>query len=239
MAQDLKHRPDSGTQKYDFIAWTKTLAILAILVVGMAGLAGRWDWWTGWIFLGIFALYCLVLFVWLSSTDPDLARQRQQDADQRNQPYERVIVPVMIALELALLIVVVLDNGRFGWSNVPLAGRVIGGILVVLTGIMLPWVFQTNTFASGVGRIQDDRGHHVITSGPYRFVRHPMYAAVIAGFIGLPLVLGSWWGLIPGILLALLFLVRTALEDRMLTRELPGYYGYSRRTRFRIIPGIW
>jgi protein-S-isoprenylcysteine O-methyltransferase Ste14 len=220
----------------DFV---KVIVILAIMAGVIAGLAGRWDWWAGWAFLGVFTVYSLALFGWLSGIDPDLVRERQQDADERNQPYERVILPVMVTLELALLVVAALDGGRFGWTTVPVWARVIGWALLAVAGAILPWVFRTNTFASGVGRIQDDRGHHVITAGPYRYVRHPMYAGVIAGFLGLPLALGSWWALIPGGLLAALFVLRAALEDRMLHDRLPGYAAYAQQTRFRLIPGVW
>jgi protein-S-isoprenylcysteine O-methyltransferase Ste14 len=220
----------------DFI---KVIVFLAILVGSMAGLAGRWDWWAGWTFLGAFTVYSLVLFGWLSGVDPELVRERRQDADERNQPYERVILPMMVMLELALLVVAALDSGRFGWTTVPVWARGIGWTLLAVPGVMLPWVFRTNTFASGVGRIQDDREHHVITSGPYCYVRHPMYAGVIAGFVGLPLALGSWWALIPGGLLAVLFVLRTAFEDRMLHNHLSGYDAYALRTRFRLFPGIW
>jgi protein-S-isoprenylcysteine O-methyltransferase Ste14 len=239
MDQQLRQNQKHGKHQYRAGLYLKTATILAIIALCVAGLAGRWDWWTGWIFLGVFTAYCLILFRWLSAVDPELTRERQQDIDERNQPYERLIIPAMIALELALIIIAVLDNGRFGWSNMPTWIRVVGWTLVAFTGIMLPWVFRTNTFASGVGRIQDDRNHHVITSGPYRYVRHPMYAGVCAAFVGLPLVMGSWWALIPGVLLAALFMVRTALEDRMLHEQLPGYARYAHRVRFRLIPRIW
>jgi protein-S-isoprenylcysteine O-methyltransferase Ste14 len=217
----------------------KVLVTLATLIGFMALLAGRLDWIAGWTFLGIFTVYSLVLFVWLSRIDPELARERQHDTDERNQPYERVIIPVMVMLELALLVIAALDGGRFGWSTVPVWVRAIGWSLLAVTGTMLPWVFRTNTFASGVGRIQDDRDHRVITGGPYRFVRHPMYVGVIVAFIGLPLALGSWWALIPGVLLILTFIYRTWREDQFLTASLPGYEDYAQHTRYRLLPGIW
>ena len=217
----------------------KVIATLAILVGFMVFLTGRWDWIAGWTFLGAFTVYSLTLFGWLSRIDPELARERQQDTDERNQPYERVIIPLMVLLELILLVVATLDGGRFGWSSVPIWARGIGWTLLAVTGAILPWVFRTNTFASGVGRIQDDREHHVITSGPYRYVRHPMYAGVIIGFIGLPMALGSWWALILGGLLILTFIYRTWQEDRFLTVSLPGYVIYAQKTRYRLLPGIW
>ncbi|MBN1121187.1 MAG: isoprenylcysteine carboxylmethyltransferase family protein [Anaerolineae bacterium] len=217
----------------------KVVVMLAIMVGAMAGLAGRWDWWAGWSFLAVFFTYSLLLFAWLARIDPALMRERKRDSDARNRPYERTIIPVMVTLEIAVLAVAALDGGRFGWSTVPVWVRIAGWALLAVTGAIIPWVFRTNTYASGVGRIQDDREHHVIDSGPYRTVRHPMYTGVIIACAALPLTLGSWWALIPGGLLAGLFVVRTALEDRMLHEELPGYDEYAQRTRYRLIPGIW
>ena len=237
--QQTSGRSDSQAKPFGIGDLVKVAVTMAILVGVFAGVSGRWDWWAGWTFLLVFMGYSLSLFYWLSRIDPGLARERRHDADERNQPYERVILPVMVALELSLLLVAALDSGRFGWSRTPVWVRVVGWMSLAAGGAMLPWVFRTNTFASGVGRIQDDRGHTVITSGPYRYVRHPMYTAVITVMLGLPLALGSYWALIPGGLLSLLFIVRTALEDRMLQAELPGYEDYTRQTRYRLIPGVW
>jgi protein-S-isoprenylcysteine O-methyltransferase Ste14 len=212
---------------------------VALLVGAFAALAGRWDWWAGWTFLALFTLYSVALFLWLARVDPDLARERRQDADARNAPYERVVVPLMVFLEIALLVVAVLDAGRFRLSTVPLLARGLGWACLALTAAVLPWVFYTNSFASGVGRIQEDRDHHVITGGPYRYLRHPMYAANIVAFLGLPLALGSWWALLPAVLLAALFVARTALEDRMLQARLPGYAAYAQHTPYRLVPGVW
>jgi protein-S-isoprenylcysteine O-methyltransferase Ste14 len=224
---------------FGFTSLLKVVFILGLLVGSMALLAGRWTWWAGWIFLGVFTLYSLALVGWLAAVDPDLVRERQQDADPHNEPYEQIIIPLMVILELGLMVVSTLDSGRWGWSAVPLPARITGWLLLGVPGAVLPWVFRTNTFASGVGRIQEDRNHRVVAKGPYRIVRHPMYAGVILGVLGLPLALGSWWALIPAGLLSGLFVVRTALEDRMLLQQLPGYVEYAQRTRHRLLPGIW
>lgn len=229
----------SSDDLFGFASILKVVLILVLLVGSMALLAGRWTWWAGWVFLGAFTLYSLALVGWLAVVDPDLARERQQDADPHNEPYEKIILPLMVVLELGTLGVAVLDGGRFAWSTVPLVARIAGWFLLGMTGAILPWVFRTNTFASGVGRIQEDRDHRVVVSGPYRIVRHPMYTGVILGILGLPLALGSWWALIPAGLLIGLFVVRTALEDKMLLRQLPGYEEYAQQTRCRLLPGIW
>lgn len=218
---------------------TRLLFGVALLVGAIAALAGRWDWWAGWTFLAVFIVYSVALFLWLARVDPDLARERRQDVDERNASYERVVVPLMVFLEVALLVVATLDAGRFGPSTVPPGLRVLGWACLVVAGAVLPWVFHTNTFASGVGRIQEDRDHQVVSGGPYRYVRHPMYAAVIVAFLGLPLALGSWWALLPAALLVALFVVRTALEDRWLLVQLPGYAAYAQETRYRLLPRVW
>jgi protein-S-isoprenylcysteine O-methyltransferase Ste14 len=224
---------------FGFTSLLKVVFILGLLVGSMALLAGRWTWWAGWIFLSVFTLYSLALVGWLAVVDPSLLRERQQDADPHNESYEQIIIPLMVTLELGLMVVSALDSGRWGWSAVPLPARITGWLLLGVPGAVLPWVFRTNTFASGVGRIQEDRNHRVVAKGPYRIVRHPMYAGVILGVLGLPLALGSWWALIPAGLLSGLFVVRTALEDRMLLQQLPGYAEYAQRTRHRLLPGIW
>ncbi len=101
------------------------------------------------------------------------------------------------------------------------------------------WVTRTNAYLSRFARIQDDRGQQVVTTGPYRYVRHPMYAAVIPFILCIALILGSWWALVPGAIIAILFVVRTALEDRMLQEELPGYKAYAQHVRYRLLPGVW
>ena len=233
MTQHTSTQHENSKPVYDLGDLIKVIVTLAILVGSMALLAGRWDWMAGWAFLGVFTTYSLLLFAWLSSIDPGLARERKQDADERNQPYEHVVIPVMVVLELSLLIVATLDGGRFGWSTVPAWVRVIGWTLLAITGAILPWVFHTNTFASGVGRIQDDREHHTITVGPYRYVRHPMYAGFILLFLSIPLILGSGWAFVPVTVACAVLIIRTIFEDRFLKKNLSGYKDYIQKTRIK------
>jgi protein-S-isoprenylcysteine O-methyltransferase Ste14 len=101
------------------------------------------------------------------------------------------------------------------------------------------WVMATNTYLSEVVRIQEERGHRVIKDGPYQFIRHPMYFGVILAVLCVPLALGSWWSLIPAALIVILFIIRTALEDRTLQAELPEYKDYADVVRYRLFPGVW
>ena len=110
-------------------------------------------------------------------------------------------------------------------------------LALAVAGALIFWAITTNTFLSRMARIQDDRGHVVVTAGPYRYVRHPMYLGIIVLFLGMPVALGSWWALLPGAAVGLLFVLRTAKEDRMLREELPGYPEYTQRVRYRLLPG--
>ena len=132
-----------------------------------------------------------------------------------------------------------LDAGRMGWSDVPL-WVVRTGYMLLIGGIAVTtWAQAVNpVFEPGV-RIQTERAQQVITSAPYRFIRHPGYSAAIAIFIGIPLALASWWALLPAALAIALLVVRTSLEDRVLQAELLGYADYARRTRYRLLPGLW
>jgi protein-S-isoprenylcysteine O-methyltransferase Ste14 len=114
-----------------------------------------------------------------------------------------------------------------------------GVIGLVLAMAVTYWAMASNPFLSTIVRIQDDRGHYVVTSGPYRYVRHPMYAAIFLMWPGIALELGSWWALIPAAVIVIVFVIRTALEDRMLQAELPGYVEYAQHTRYRLLPGVW
>jgi protein-S-isoprenylcysteine O-methyltransferase Ste14 len=115
----------------------------------------------------------------------------------------------------------------------------IGGVLLTLSTVFSVWAMLENEHFEQFMRIQEDRAHQVVTSGPYRIVRHPGYAGAIVGVLSVPLILGSWWTFAPAGAVALVFVIRTALEDRTLRRELGGYQAYMRQTRYRLVPGIW
>lgn len=129
---------------------------------------------------------------------------------------------------------------RFQWTaSMPLAVHISGSIVVVIGHALFLWAMAANAFFSQGARIQSERNQEVVDSGPYRFVRHPGYAGVILYSITTPILLGSMWALITGILSAILFGVRTRLEDKMLMTELPGYREFAQRTSFRLLPGVW
>jgi len=132
-----------------------------------------------------------------------------------------------------------LDAVRFGWSAMPAWVQWLGAALLLLSYWAMGLVFRENTFLAPVVRIQTEREHKVISTGPYAVVRHPLYAAALAWLAGTALMLGSWWGLVACIAFAIILVIRTALEDRELHRGLPGYPDYAGRVRYRLVPFVW
>jgi protein-S-isoprenylcysteine O-methyltransferase Ste14 len=137
------------------------------------------------------------------------------------------------------LVLCALDARRLGWSQVPLWVEAIGAVLIALCMIGVWQVYRFNTFAAPQVRVQVERQQRVITDGPYRIVRHPMYAAALLMFVGTPLLLGSWWGLLAVPVGAVGIGIRAVGEEHMLRQELPGYEEYTRHVRFRMVPGLW
>ena len=153
--------------------------------------------------------------------------------------WDRILVAIMLPTLLAIPILAALDDGRFHWLSVPWWGCVLGYTLLIIGMVGLTWAESVNKFFEPTVRIQTDRGHRVIDTGPYAIVRHPGYVASFLFFVGMPLSLGSMWALIPAILLCLLLVVRTIWEDRTLREELTRYEGYAQRVPYRLIPGVW
>ncbi|MGA2702435.1 MAG: isoprenylcysteine carboxylmethyltransferase family protein [Isosphaeraceae bacterium] len=206
------------------------LSLPAILFIS----AGRIDLPWFWALIGV---YVVLMSAAIRSIDPDLIRERHHPAPGGEDRSLRWRVAPFF---LAHLIVAGLDVGRFGWSgSVPLVVHT-AGLIAYVSGMGLAMrAMVVNRFFSPVVRIQEERGHRLITEGPYRFVRHPGYTGMLLSFLGSGLVLGSWWSLLPLIPVMVLILRRTTLEDRYLREHLEGYVGYAERVRFRLLPGVW
>lgn len=222
--------------------------ILPRVVVGSAGLAafalvwfwiaGRATWVQGWALLLAFVGYVAALTWRLARADPDLLRERNRAA-ANVEPWDKAVIGCYTALLPVLLAVSALDSGRFRWSAVPNWVQLLAWVSLCVAASIVWHVMAVNAYLSSWARIQEDRGHVVVTEGLYGHVRHPMYLGIILAFVGIPLVLGSWWALIPGFVIVGLFGYRTAREDRMLMRGLPGYEEYAGQVRYRLFPGIW
>jgi protein-S-isoprenylcysteine O-methyltransferase Ste14 len=200
--------------------------------------AGRTDWLRGWIFLVLCIGGLLAAFVVMRIANPELIAARgTRHADTK--PFDKVLGAVCTLVMFALPALAGLDAVRYGWSHMGPLTLYAGAALFVLGSIPILGSAAVNRYLEATVRIQKERGHQVVTSGPYRFVRHPLYVGLILQYIASPLVLGSKWAFVPAGVVALLFMIRTGLEDRTLRSELAGYQQYAESTRYRLLPGIW
>jgi protein-S-isoprenylcysteine O-methyltransferase Ste14 len=212
--------------------------VLAILAALLFIPAGRWDWPQAWAVILSFGVFLLLYALWGMYKDPEQLKERSQVA-QNVKNWDRIILAVYTALLPTVFILAGFDAGRFRWSEVPVGAQATAwGGLVLGAGLVL-WTTTVNTYLSRQARIQEERGQEVVTAGPYRYIRHPMYLGILVLFLCLSPALGSWYALIAGLAICVLFIVRTAKEDKMLREELPGYKDYAQRVRYRLIPGVW
>jgi protein-S-isoprenylcysteine O-methyltransferase Ste14 len=176
----------------------------------------------------------------MKKNDPELLKERMTARKKKDvKGWDKVFVFSYSLVVLVLSVLTGLDAVRFRWSHVPLAIKVIGFLGFILASSIVTWTMKENTYLSEMVRIQEDRGHQVCTTGPYQYVRHPMYVGVIIFIFCFPLALGSLYSLIPAFVIVILFFFRTALEDKILQNELPGYKEYAEKVRYRLIPGVW
>jgi protein-S-isoprenylcysteine O-methyltransferase Ste14 len=216
-----------------------TIWLLAMGVVLFLA-AGDWGWPQGWVFLGEIAVSSFAVSFWLARHDPALLAARLSAPVQPDQqPWDRVFMAAAALVFVSWLVLSALDARRFGWSVVPLWAEALGAVLIALCMLVVWQTFRFNTFAAPQVRVQIDRQQRVITDGPYRIVRHPMYSGALLMFVGTPLLLGSWWGLLFVPLAVVGIGFRAVGEEQMLRVELPGYDDYTRDVRFRLFPGIW
>lgn len=217
------------------IAIHAAVVFFAVIVIWPAG---RLDWIAGWLYIGIVALNYLANVIYLKRVNPDLidARMRMTKGTKRWDIVWGVFFgPIMISI----YIVAGLDAVRFEWSTMSPLFWPIGLVLFVLGTALFSWSMGVNPFFEKTVRIQSERGHRVIDTGPYAFVRHPGYVGFTGWFLSAPFLLGSWWAVVPAVLSVVGLAVRTALEDRTLHEELEGYTAYASRVRYRLIPCVW
>ena len=201
--------------------------------------AGSLDWPAAWLFLAVSAILGPACGWWLAKTDPALLAERMLPTFQADQPAadKKFMLIFMAALPI-WLVAIGLDRRVHG-LDVPLVLQVLGLAMYLLSTAFIMWVFHENSFAAPVVKVQAARHHRVISSGPYAFVRHPMYSGIMLFFVGVPLLLGSWWGVAIAPVFAVLFAVRARLEERALVEGLPDYADYAARVRYRLVPGLW
>ena len=214
-------------------------------ILGLAGAgvamfwsAGRIDWWSGWAVIGVWLVWFTAVDSVMLRFNPDLMLERMSPPKDA-KAWDRAILSTVRLIELARYILAGLDQ-RYGWTvGFPLAAQIVALAICLLSTALFAWAIAANAYFSQVVRIQADRGHAVTTSGPYRYVRHPGYTSTILFELALSTLLASWTAIVAGGLCAILFIVRTAFEDRTLQAELAGYKEYAQQVRYRLVPGIW
>lgn len=201
--------------------------------------AGRLDWIRGWISVALWVVGVSAVGPIVQHYNPSLLKARAKWKRKDTKGFDKIFLAVYLPLVSILPALAGLDAQRYHWSSMPFGLVYVGAILFALALTMIAWVMVINPFAESTVRIQTDRGHTVITTGPYRFVRHPMYVGMILMYISTALILGSVWTLGLASVLAVLVIWRTAREDRTLRQELPGYEPYAAVTPYRLLPGVW
>lgn len=233
-------RPNGSVWLSVLCAATVALSWLLVPLLPLL-VAGQFDWVMGYIYGGVLLASALAGRVVVTRIHPDLAAERAAFSTHENvSPWDRMLVALtQNILPLIAWIVAGLDK-RFGWSP-PLGWIVPAAALIVMVAghLLSTWAVVVNRFFSSVVRIQADRGHTVITDGPYHVMRHPAYCGWIASWLAMPFLLGTLWSLIPAGIICTLTVARTALEDRTLLAELAGYAEYAQQTRYRLLPGVW
>jgi protein-S-isoprenylcysteine O-methyltransferase Ste14 len=214
----------------------QVLIVAAILFVS----SGRLNWWAAWVYLGIYVVGSTVSILAMVLFNPELIAERTRGLRPDTKGWDRAVVNLYgLAIGVLTPLIAGLDI-RFGWSQqIPLAVPVLALLFALLGFGVGSWAVALNRFYIATVHVQKDRGHSVVSEGPYRFVRHPGYLGSIMACIATPLILNSLWALIPAGLAILFLVVRTALEDRTLREELNGYTEYAQRVRYRLVPGIW
>jgi protein-S-isoprenylcysteine O-methyltransferase Ste14 len=226
--------------------WRKVLIIgqLAVILVVVPLLplliTGRWSWWEAWVYAGITFFGFVISRALAARAHPDLLAERAKMADHPDAAdWDRVLAP-LVALGGGLIPLVAGLDAALGWSGAFPLGWKMAALVVILIGYLLgSWALIANRYFSGLVRIQHDRGHQVVSRGPYRWIRHPGYAGAILSYLGAPVLLDSLWAFVPAGLLVVGLVIRTALEDQTLQAELEGYRGYTERVRDRLVPGVW
>ncbi len=200
----------------------------------------RWDWWEAWVYAIIGILGFAISRVLAAWRHPDLIAERARFLQHENaKAWDKLLAP-LLGLGGGLVMLVAGLDALFGWSPTYSLPLKILSLLIILAGYALgSYALIENRFFSGMVRIQTDRDHQVVSSGPYRWMRHPGYAGALLTYLATPLFLDSGWAFLPTVFVTVLLVIRTSLEDRFFQDELGGYRDYARRVRYRLLPGVW
>jgi len=228
--------------KQTFTLRTAVQLVLVVFVVPFLPMiiSGQWAWWEAWAYALASTVGFIVSRVLAARRHPDILEERARSMQlQDAKAWDRILAP-SLAFGIILVLVVAGMDRLFDWSMpFALPVKVLALVVIVFGYALGSWALIENRFFSGVVRIQRDRGHQVVSTGPYRLIRHPGYAGALWVYLATPLLLDSIWAFVPVSVLIGVLVVRTSLEDKTLQEELPGYKEFTARTRYRLIPGIW
>jgi protein-S-isoprenylcysteine O-methyltransferase Ste14 len=199
--------------------------------------AGTLNYWQAWVVIAIFVLGSIAIGIYLSVHDPELLERRKQAGPQaETRPVQKIIMLILTAALVGMLVLSALDH-RFGWSEIPAPVSVVAQVLAALGLYITFLVVKENSFSASTVRVFKDQ--KVVSTGPYALVRHPMYTGTLLLVLATPVALGSWWGLLPVLLVIPVLVWRILDEEKLLNAELPGYADYASRVRYRLLPHGW
>ena len=215
---------------------------MSLFAVALLWPAGTWQWWEAWTLVGLWTVFGIVITHYLLRHDPALLAERMKflPLQKKQKVWDKVLMLLFFIVGIGLYLIPGFDVLRYEWSEpLPVWMKILAMLVHLPCFLFLGWVMRENPYLSQVVKIDKDRGHKVVTTGPYALVRHPMYTVAIVLLFAVPVALGSRFALILAVFLTLLLIIRTYLEDRTLHAELEGYPEYAKQTRYRLIPGIW
>ena len=199
--------------------------------------AGTIAWPAAWVFFGLVFVGSLPITWWLLKYDPELIEERMRFRPQLS--WDKAFIAIALVFVLFWLILMPLDAVRFHWSRMPVELKTLGALVLLISLYISFLTMRENPYSSAVVRVQKERAQTVISTGPYRYVRHPMYTGACLFFLGTALLLGSWYGVLCTPVFIGLFAVRAVLEERLLREELEGYGAYVDRVKYRFFPHVW
>ena len=232
-------RPQAGRDRgYAIRLMVAAVSVIPMFCALIFWPAGRWDWTAGWAYVTIVGTYLLINLVYLGRVNPEVIEHRMR-LGKGTKGWDIVWSVLFTPVFLAVYVVAGWDAVRFEWTTMPHWLWLLGLVLFIPGAALFTWSMAVNPFFEKTVRIQTERGHRVIDTGPYHVVRHPGYVGFFGWSLSVPLLLGSWWAFLPAFAAAIGIVIRTALEDRTLRAELTGYEEYATRVRYRLIPGVW
>jgi protein-S-isoprenylcysteine O-methyltransferase Ste14 len=236
-------KPDPSPRDINRKALNRRLTQIALIVVFQAAIlffsSGTLAWGAAWAYLALYLAFIGLNAILILPKGTDLIEERSQ-VKKNAKTWDVIVAGIATTVFGPLILLISGLDYRFGWPGfIPPPLQVFAWLVVAGGYILFAWAMSSNPFFSSVVRIQTDRGHLVVQEGPYHFIRHPAYSGMILSSLFIPLQLGSWWGLLPAAVFSGLIIFRTYLEDRTLQAELPGYQAYTKKTHFRLLPGIW